>query len=258
MDISSRDYFDARASSYQKLDWVADKQLQTVIDLHIPAGAKDSKALDLGVGTAAAFPMLYKKGYDVVGVDISKNMLRKAREFVLSQHADIHQHITFIEHGATRLPFADEFFSLAFARNALHHFDEPFDTIEEVHRTLAPGSRFVLIESVAPTLESKGVWMESLRIKDKGRNMDFTFCFPEMYERLCTTGFLISGAQLYSQSFSVSNWLNSSMTELKEVEAIIYLFESASPEFKRQMGMRTTNGQITLDRFWGIFSLDKV
>ena len=52
-------------------------------------GVKDGLVLDLGCGTGALTELLAKKGYDMIGVDNSLEMLEIAREKQIAQGLDI-------------------------------------------------------------------------------------------------------------------------------------------------------------------------
>jgi ubiquinone/menaquinone biosynthesis C-methylase UbiE len=75
-------YEDAkRAESYAKLEfpgtyYLAYRDLPQIIFEHV----KGEKALDFGCGTGRSTRFLKKLGFDAVGIDISKDMLRKAME----------------------------------------------------------------------------------------------------------------------------------------------------------------------------------
>lgn len=81
MDFSNV-YEDAiRAEAYSKLEfpgtyYLAYRDLPRIISIHV----KGNNALDFGCGTGRSTRFLQKLGFTVVGVDISKEMLKKARE----------------------------------------------------------------------------------------------------------------------------------------------------------------------------------
>jgi len=78
----SNSYEDAkRAEAYAKLEfpstyYLAYRDLPEIIFEHV----KGRKAIDLGCGTGRSTRFLQRLGFDVVGVDISEDMLKKARE----------------------------------------------------------------------------------------------------------------------------------------------------------------------------------
>lgn len=75
-------YEDAkRAEAYAKLEfpgtyYLAYRDLPEIIFEHV----KGRKAMDFGCGTGRSSRFLRKLGFDVVGVDISEDMVRKAKE----------------------------------------------------------------------------------------------------------------------------------------------------------------------------------
>ena len=78
----SNSYEDAkRAEAYAKLDfpgtyYLAYRDLPRIISEHV----RGKEALDFGCGTGRSTRFLRKIGFSVVGIDISEDMLRKARE----------------------------------------------------------------------------------------------------------------------------------------------------------------------------------
>jgi ubiquinone/menaquinone biosynthesis C-methylase UbiE len=78
----SNSYEDAkRAEAYAKLEfpgtyYLAYRDLPEITFQHV----KGRKAVDFGCGTGRSTRFLQKLGFDVVGVDIAEDMIRKARE----------------------------------------------------------------------------------------------------------------------------------------------------------------------------------
>ncbi|MBN2519141.1 MAG: class I SAM-dependent methyltransferase, partial [Bacteroidales bacterium] len=71
-----------RAESYAKLEfsntyYLAYRDLPGIINKHI----NGRKALDFGCGTGRSTRFLQQYGFDCIGVDISENMINKAKEF---------------------------------------------------------------------------------------------------------------------------------------------------------------------------------
>ncbi len=71
-----------RAESYAKLEfsntyYLAYRDLPGIIIKHV----KGRKAMDFGCGTGRSIRFLQKYGFDCIGVDISEDMINKAKEF---------------------------------------------------------------------------------------------------------------------------------------------------------------------------------
>ena len=89
-----------------------DPRLLDSVALGISAIAGEGeKVLDIGTGTGRFLAPLAKAGIDAYGFDISKNMLRKAREKGLTN---------LIQGDAIKLPFSDRAFKASLVTNVLH------------------------------------------------------------------------------------------------------------------------------------------
>jgi 2-polyprenyl-3-methyl-5-hydroxy-6-metoxy-1,4-benzoquinol methylase len=66
---------------------------------------KATRILDIGCGTGSHSIELAKRGYAVVGIDLSESLLKHAKEKASEQNL----HIVFQEHDARNLPFLHEF-----------------------------------------------------------------------------------------------------------------------------------------------------
>ena len=66
---------------------------------------KSLKILDVGCGTGRHSIELARRGYHVIGIDLSDSMLKRAQEKAKKQHVQVR----FEKHDARRLPFRSEF-----------------------------------------------------------------------------------------------------------------------------------------------------
>jgi ubiquinone/menaquinone biosynthesis C-methylase UbiE len=94
------------------------------------------KILDNGCGIGILGD--YLSGADIVGSDISGEMLKKAegkiKELVLAD--------------SENLPFANNSFDVIFARSLLHHLPYPERGVDECYRTLKPGGQVVFQDTL--------------------------------------------------------------------------------------------------------------
>ena len=79
-----------------------------------------------------------KAGADVVGVDPSPSMVKRASRRVPDA--------TVVEGYAESLPFLNDEFTHVWAISTFHHWASPEAGINEVRRVLAPGGRFLVME----------------------------------------------------------------------------------------------------------------
>lgn len=90
------------------------------------------KALDLGCGTGIFTIWLAKQGLDVTGIDLSSEMLAKAREKAQRQDLAIH----WIQADINRLPFDRETFDLVIGNIVLEFVENPEKVVAEALRVL--------------------------------------------------------------------------------------------------------------------------
>ena len=100
-------------------------------------GQGPGRCLDLGCGTGVFVPLLVEGGWTVVGVDLSADQLRVARERVGAIAEDL------VQADAAALPFEDGSFDAVVA--VLVHTDmDAYDAaLRGAARVLRPGGRFV-------------------------------------------------------------------------------------------------------------------
>jgi ubiquinone/menaquinone biosynthesis C-methylase UbiE len=123
-----------------------------------PPGSVGS-ALDVCCGTGAAMrhlrPLCRER---VVGVDLSQGMLDEARRRLAKAPGTAA--LEFVRGDALALPWHEEF-DLVTSYGAFGHIpeeDEP-RLVENVHRVLKPGGRFVFATGDEPSRRSAGYWM---------------------------------------------------------------------------------------------------
>ena len=90
------------------------------------------RVLEVACGTGRFTTMLADQGADVVGLDVSREMLEQAREKVAAAgHADA---VEFLRGDASRLPFPDDHFDTVVAMRFFHLMDDPVPFAKELRR----------------------------------------------------------------------------------------------------------------------------
>jgi len=120
------------------------------------------RALDLATGTgelALALASQVGPFGEVVGVDVTREMLTEARRKVLGTPYE--RTVRLMEMDASQeLPFPDESFHVATMSLALRYFDA-LVTIREMARVVKPGGRVVILDFATPTAwwAKPGYWL---------------------------------------------------------------------------------------------------
>ena len=103
----------------------------------LPAG----RILEVGVGTGIALPR-YKREHRITGIDLSPDMLARARRRVADQKLGNVEALH--EMDASRLTFPDRSFDAAVAMFLITVVPDPAKVLAEVARVVRPGGRVVL------------------------------------------------------------------------------------------------------------------
>ncbi len=98
-------------------------------------GSRVRKVLDVGAGTGFLSLILAEMGYDVVGIDISEEMLEHAR----NKAADRGVKVEFKLGDAEDLPFKNDSFDAIVNRAVLWTLPDPEKAVREWKRVLRPG-----------------------------------------------------------------------------------------------------------------------
>jgi len=105
---------------------------QTLVEL---LGEGDGALVDIGCGTGSYAAGLAELGWTVTGVDVSEDMLRRARE----------KGVEAVRADATALPFDDASFDAAVSVFTHTDVDDFSAVVREAARVLRPGAPFVYI-----------------------------------------------------------------------------------------------------------------
>ena len=98
-------------------------------------GIRSGRVLDIGTGSGLlAIELAKAKGchFDIIALDISENMIKKAREN--ARRAGVESRITFLVATAAALPFDNSTFDLVISYASLHHWFEPVAVFNEAAR----------------------------------------------------------------------------------------------------------------------------
>ncbi len=103
----------------------------------------DGKVLEVAVGTGLNLPF-YDAGLDVVGIDLSPEMIAIARRRALEAGRDVELKVGDAHH----LDFADGTFDSVVATYSLCNIPDPEQALGEMHRVLRAGGTLILVDHI--------------------------------------------------------------------------------------------------------------
>ena len=107
------------------------------LDLYYKYLPKDKKILEGGCGLGPYLLYLYKKGYDIVGIDYNEAPVKKIKEFDGSVNVDVMD--------VRKLTFEDNVFGAYLSLGVIEHFPEgPEVAVSEAYRVLSLGGVFLV------------------------------------------------------------------------------------------------------------------
>jgi ubiquinone/menaquinone biosynthesis C-methylase UbiE len=178
---------------------------------HIPKG---SYVADLGCGDGYGSFKLHQAGYHVVGIDLSKEMIEKAKS------RGENERLQFLQGDLTKLPFSDETFSGAMAINSIEWTEKPLEALNEMRRVLK-SDHHLCVGLLGPTAAPR---INSYR-RLYGEPVICNTMMPWEFEKLAQeNGWeLVDGEGVYKRGVSEKMVANLP-TELKQALTFMWLF----------------------------------
>lgn len=147
----SQSYFESVAGDWERIrkSYFDDRVASLAIEKLLP---RDLTLADVGCGTGSLTFELARFARKVIGVDLSGEMLRRARALAKERKID---NVEFRRGDALKLPLASHSVDAAFSVMVLHFLPEPERAIAGLCRITRPGGTVVLVDLV----EHKQEWM---------------------------------------------------------------------------------------------------
>jgi ubiquinone/menaquinone biosynthesis C-methylase UbiE len=147
----SQSYFESVAGDWERIrkSYFDDRVTSLAIEKLLP---RDLTLVDVGCGTGSLTFELARFARMVVGVDLSNEMLRRAR--AVAQERAV-RNVEFRQGDALKLPLDSRSVDAAFCVMVLHFLPDPQRAVEELCRVTRPGGSVILVDLV----QHKQEWM---------------------------------------------------------------------------------------------------
>jgi len=145
---SCKKFFDSVADDWSNIrrSIVGDKEIAEEFLEHLPSGV----SADLGCGSGDLIISMFKWADSVIGVDFSREMLKKAAQKLEKYKDRLHLRIGQIEH----LPLKEREVSSVVMNMVLHHLPNPSIAFEESFRVLENGGTAIVVDLCKHRIES--------------------------------------------------------------------------------------------------------
>lgn len=231
------EFWATRAKKYNNLEW-ASKGDYLHTFLNIGQFHESDHALDIGTGTGIIAHTVSPFVKNVVGVDISEEMLKRAENPAF-------KNISWMRMYAHDLKFKDQTFNKITARMVFHHIiDHTQAAMKECYRVLKKDGIMVFSEGVPPTKHVKTFYTEMFKLKEDR----ITFMEEDLTNLMKKAGFKKIQKKIYwARHSSIRNWLDSSGLPAKVKNEIFQMHIDLDEQGKRDYNMVIENKDCYID-----------
>lgn len=234
-DVRSR--FAPVAANYARATFhTSSERLREVLDLAHPK--RTDLVLDVATGTGNTALALAPFVRQVVGVDLTREMLDQARRVTADRSVG---NADWVLADACRLPFADESFDLYTVRAAPHHFQDFDAFLSEALRVLKPGRDAAFVDC-APPAEARDVMHEVEVRRDPSHVRSLTV--QEWTERLQRSGFKVEVAMSRELEWDFEDWMGNMSVSPALAAELADVIESSEGEARRQLNPERRDGKL--------------
>lgn len=234
-NLKQEKFWKVRSEKYNNLKWVNEPSYIRAFISSVDFN-KNDLVLDVGTGTGVVAHALAPLVKEVIGLDISQDML---------EHSNWKGNKYFIKRDIRDQIFFDNVFDKVTARMVFHHItDRTQKAIDECYRILKIGGKMVLSEGVPPIPEIKEDYKRIFKLKEKR----LTFTEEDLVSLMKNSGFknIIVSVHIM-KNFSVHDWLENSGLAKDKQNKIFEMHVNGSEIFKKAYNMKNVNGDCLID-----------
>ena len=232
-----RSSFAPVAANYARAQFhTSSERLREVLELAQPKGT--DLALDVATGTGNTALALAPIVRQVVGVDLTREMLDQARRVTAERGVD---NAEWVLGDACRLPFADSSFDLYTVRAAPHHFHDFDAFLGEALRVLKPGRNAAFVDCAPPAAARDAMHEVEVR-RDPSHVRSLTV--PEWTERLEAAGFQVDIAKSRELDWDFEDWMGNMAVPPALAAELASVVEATDGEAREQLHPERRNGKL--------------
>lgn len=227
--------FDERATALARSAFIQDEVRARRL-VHFAGLEGGARVLDVGCGPGPLLAHLARQRTEAIGLDLSRSMLRLARE----TRAPV------LQAGMETLPFRDSTFDAVVSRTTLHHVPAPDAGVWEMRRVLKPGGAIVVedaLTSVLPDVATRHNELERLRDTAHQRFLSVSALSGLLEE----AGFDVEAVEVVTHERELEEWMDVALTPEPARRELRKRLERDVAEQKLGLRTRRVDGRILFD-----------
>ena len=198
---------------------------------------RHTRALDIGTGAGHAAFALAPCAQQIVGLDITPQMVQAACR---NAHGRSVENFQASVGNAEHLPFPDESFSLVVCRYTGHHFHEPARVVQEVARVLTANGRLLVVDNTSPDDPAADRWINTIEIlRDPSHVREWSQ--DEWQGFFHDAGLSFAVTHTWLKMLEFDDWVARQQTPPDAVAALRRLFATAPPTIRETFALEPTH-----------------
>jgi len=140
---------------------------------------KDMKVLDIGCGIGgSAFYMARRFEVDVLGVDLSENMIDIALDYRNKTEGKVKYRVQFYIEDAISMDYPENFYDVVYSRDTILHIPDKLDLFKKFYKALKPGGKIFISDYCKGDKELGKTFL------DYAQGRDYKLCTVKEYGKI--------------------------------------------------------------------------
>ncbi|TMA10246.1 MAG: class I SAM-dependent methyltransferase [Deltaproteobacteria bacterium] len=210
------------------------------------------RVLDIACGPGFVAMEFAKHTREVVGVDLTTEMLKKARALARREGLN---NVTFRRADVNHLPFSNASFDVVVTRASFHHFPHPDRVLAEMVRVLKNKGKILISDNTSKNDPAKNRLHNLIeRLRDPSHVE--TLPLRKWRALFKNAGLRVVKEKRLIQPRNAEDWMELTQTPPTVRQKIHRLFTQSMRGDKTGQNVRVVNGEVVFDMNYRIFILD--